>query len=367
MESCLQPNNTTGPRSGPHSWIQRDVLCSLEADTNQACTWEAKWGTGHCPRPMWAVPLLCLGTWERWGMKLRRGQHTDRLTNTECGFGRNKTTPGCPVYLKLHPFSPPLFAPGPVAPFGSKPAGLLSSFWNQLGRFPTGGCFRPGSQDTVSHKIVISVPLPALGQGGALRTVSAALCASGFHPSREAVPKMSSEEEHCFPQRRIPESCAKQMATQQEKSQAGNFQGDLCPLGPAVGRRCSLSQAGLEKLGGTSVSSSVMNCAAATTAWALLEGVCQPPCQHPPRQNATQDTAYNKSTLTPPSPETAPPRHQPSPSYTSTGSPLPLQPGFPTCRYGCAGVSWFNPASSEALHSCSLVHPPWGWGREAEE
>lgn len=118
-----------------------------------------------------------------------------RLTNTP---GKNKTTPGHLLCLKLHPFFPPLFAPGPATPFGSKPAGLLSSFCNQLGRFPTGGCFRPGSQDAVSHKIVISVSLPALGQGGVLRTVPAAFCASGFCPSREAVPKMSSEEEHCF-------------------------------------------------------------------------------------------------------------------------------------------------------------------------
>lgn len=76
---------------------------------------------------------------------------------------------------------------------------------------------------------------------------------------------MSSEEEHCFPQRRIPESYAKQMATQQDESQAGNFQGDLWSLGPAVGRRLSL-KAGLENLGGISGSSSVINIAADITA-----------------------------------------------------------------------------------------------------
>lgn len=240
VECCLQPNYSPGSRSGLHSWIQRDVLCSHpEADNNHTYLWEIKWGTGHCLPHVWTVLLPCPARWERCGIKLHRGQHTGRLTNTP---GRSKTTPGHPVCLKLHPFFPPLFAPSPVTPFGSKPAGLLLSFWNQLGRFPTGRCFRPGSQDAGSHKIVISVSLPALGQGGALRTVSAALCASGFCPSREGVPKMSSEGKHCFPQRHTPKSCAKQMATQQEGSWAGIFQGDLCSLGPAVGRRCSLSQ-----------------------------------------------------------------------------------------------------------------------------
>lgn len=185
---------------------------------------------------------------------------------------------------------------------------------------------------------------------------------------------MSSEEEHCFPQRHIPESYAKQMATQQDKSQAGNFQ-DLCSLGSAVGRR-SLPQG----RAGESVRNlwflfcDLLCCSHRGTSpkrgLVSLKGACQSSHQHPPEQRASVGgTGHQGHCIQPTHPHTALPRDSTTKALTFSFLHLHRISFSPTAWVShtkvsaCRCVMGYTPASNEASHSCSLIRPPW-WDGE---
>lgn len=158
---------------------------------------------------------------------------------------RIKITLGQPVCPKLYQFLPALFAsnhfPIQIKQALQNPQGCfhcLELSWAGFQVEAVSGWI-PKTQYHI--KLMFLGFFSPLGQG----EVFSCTCGSGFHLSWEAVPRMSSKCEHCSSQRFVLKFSAKQIATQQEESSAGDLQGDLCSLGSAGGRRDGLTQSGV--------------------------------------------------------------------------------------------------------------------------